>query len=215
MRLVIALSVLTAAWTGGCVEGDPGLSVTGMDVLDDCTAAPGVSNVGLHQWDLNAGRGYLAGPKLASQLRENSTDIGADKAILRVEGVEVELFEADAMTPLDLPVNPYTSRGATTIESSSGAGNSTNGAIVVTLIPSDYIAELEPLLGTSPSRFDVAQIIASIRPFGRTNGNVSVTGKDFMFPIQLCAGCLQTCADDFTEHECIGGQDGVPYCITP
>ncbi len=215
MRLVMALSVLAASWVGGCVEGDPGLAVTGMDSLSDCEAAAGVSNVGLHQWDLNAGRGYLAGPKLASQLRTNSTDIGADKAILRVEGVEVELFEADAITPLDLPVNPYTSRGSTTIDSASGGGTSSTGAILVTLIPADYIAELEPLLGASPTRFDVTEILANIRPFGRTTGNVSVTGKDFMFPIQLCAGCLQTCASDFTEHDCIGGQDGEPYCLTP
>ncbi len=216
MRLVVALGFACALLFGGCAQqGDPSLSVTGLDDLRDCEVSAGSDGIAQNTWDLNAGRGYLAGPQLASQLRQNATDIGADKAILRVEGVEVELFEADATTPLGVPVNPYTSRGSTTIESASGGGDISTGAIAVTLIPSIYIPDLEALLPPAPTAFDSVTIVAEIIPFGRTLGNVNVTGKNYVFPITICSGCLQNCSPDFEEAECLGGQDGVQYCLAP
>ena len=62
--------------------------------------------------------------------------------------------------------------------------------VSVEAIPVPYAAQLDSLRN--------AQILAEVQVFGTTIGDVDVDFKPFVFPIQLCFGCLVKCLADVT-----------------
>jgi hypothetical protein len=91
------------------------------------------------------------------------------------------------------------------------------------VIPIDYAAQLDD----GGDRFVGAQILAEIQIFGTTTGDVDIDFKPFVYPIELCDGCLHVCRqrdirdkmrdeEDFIGQMCNdnSGIDG-RVCIDP
>ena len=113
-------------------------------------------------------------------------------------------------SPVRLP-NPFVITSNASIAPASGPeGEAT--IVVVEVIPMIYADQL----GT----FEGQQILAEIRLFGTTLGDIDVNVQPFVFPIELCTGCLTKCAselksegltpEDVADGECLdnAGSDG-------
>jgi len=200
---------------GGCAPGNPGLVIGNViDIDDQCTFSSnsparlsGVFDVGV------PGNSYEAALRFGNQLVNLSQSgtagipIMADPNVIQVQTVEVELRDIGG-NPLALPglPNPFAiPAGSVAVPSGDGetAGESLG---LVQIIPSAYAAELASVAGTD------AQIVVAIVAVGTTLGGAEVVSYEFIYPIQLCSGCLTACLMDeegmnICRPSCSPGQD--------
>lgn len=161
-----------------------------------------------------------------SNLRANAKGATgrAEPNILQIHSAKVHLMtlrretlEFDPDEGNTLP-NPFQVTTANTLEPSLG-GTPSVGVVPVEAIPRTYAHQL--------GKFRNSQILAEIQIFGTTLGDVDIDFKPFVYPIQLCDGCLTRCLDrdvlmndldveDLYGDECQddAGQDG-RVCIDP
>jgi hypothetical protein len=132
-----------------------------------------------------------------SFLRPNadSTLGRAEPNILQLHSAQVRLMDLSRRTILfdrvnpPLP-NPFQVTTNIALEPTSGDDPS-KGIAVVEAIPTIYASQL--------NAFDGQQIFAEVQLFGTTTGDVDIDFKPFVYPIDICDGCLTRCLSSYPD----------------
>lgn len=230
-----ALPLLAVLSLSACApEGPSGFVTFNLVPSSDCLVTPEGTNrfypIGLY--DISPGEvdacsnPYVVNLLVNSFLRPNSDPMlgRAEPNILILNNAEVKLMDIQRRTiqftagGTNLP-NPFLVPTSNALAPSTGSEPSMAVA-AVEVIPVDYAAQL------NSDMFVGAQIMAEIQIFGTTTGDVDIEFKPFLYPIEICDGCLTFCNGDLMEDsidpdELIGdqcadnsGQDG-RVCIDP
>jgi hypothetical protein len=223
-RALRFLALLAFSFLSACAPEGPSAFVT-FNVPPDssCTVSPdAMGGVFLPNglYDISPGGNglgdtcespYYVNLLVNSYLRSNrDEDLGrAEPNILQIHSAEVRLMDVakrtilfDRVSPA-LP-NPFLVTTNNSLAPSQGDSPST-GIASVEAIPLPYAEQLDSFTGS--------QILAEIQIFGTTTGDVDVDFKPFIYPIEICDGCLTTCLQDvldvgLTIEEVVG--DGCP-----
>lgn len=209
-RFALIASLL--ALSIGCAPSNPALVIDGVLAPTDDCVFDGTSLVFSLSPTLDTraypafrpqGIRYLAALRVTSRLIPLFNDrypLRAEPNVLTLQYADVEILAVDG-TPFDfggLP-NPYRITTAATIApGTSSAGAS--GVAGLEIIP--------PLYGESLT--DVAgRILVSVQITGTTSGGATITSGEYLFPMDLCPGCLVACDPELTTTEaiCLFGQD--------
>jgi hypothetical protein len=164
---------------------------------------------------------------VTSNLKANARDSTgrAEPNVLQISGAVVRLmdkderelsFEDDSGAADPLRPNPFRVRTSNTLAPATGTTPST-GVVAVEAIPKSYADKLTKFSGDS--------ILAEVQVEGTTTGDVDIDFKPFVYPIQICRGCLTLCKsklpDDVDPSTIYGDEckdnaaaDG-RYCIDP
>jgi hypothetical protein len=133
-----------------------------------------------------------------SFLRANtdSTLGRAEPNILQLDRAEVHLMDLQKRTILfggtggsEQLFNPFL---VTTNNSLSPASSSTAASVGIASIEAIPVAYAPYLAGA----FVGQQILAEVQIFGTTTGDVDIDFKPFVYPIEICDGCLRRCFMD-------------------
>jgi len=204
MRRSIFPLILTLL--AGCAPGNPGLVIGNViDPDDQCIIASagaartsGVLDVGIPGNRYDAAFRYINQLVNLSQTGTSGIPIMADPNSIHVQSVEVELRDIGNV-PLALAglPNPFTiPAGSIVVPSGDGmSGGESLGSAQI--IPAAYVGELAAVAGTD------GQVVVAVTAIGTTLGGAEVVSNPFIFPIQLCSGCLTACLMD---------AEGMPIC---
>jgi hypothetical protein len=233
-----AFALLFALALSACAPEGPTAFVT-FNLMPDqsCVVSPEVGAnffLPIGKFDVSSGAtgstkgcrdSYVLNLLVNSYLRGNA-DPGLGRAepnILQINSAEVRLMSLDRRSLVFnrestvLP-NPFLVTTNNSLQPSDGT-NATTGIAAVEAIPIAYAEQLDS--------FDGQQILAEIQIFGTTTGDTDIDFKPFVYPINICVGCLSICLErDVTdlklEPEDIYGE-GCPdnagadgrFCIDP
>lgn len=206
--LVLSLAAASAS----CVDNDASSFYIDCNIIPEsedrgCSLDPGGRCLTRGLYNPSTGAGYQLFPRYNNQLRARGSDapLRADPNGVHVQGAEIELMAADGstMTFGGLP-NPFSVPTSTFVPSAQGPDAAGQSVGSIMLIPPNY--------GSALTGAGVSTIVAAVRVFGETNGDVDVESDDFLWPIDLCSGgCLLLCPspDMMAEEEpcCAFGQD--------
>lgn len=217
MRRSLLSLALTSALAAGCAPGNPGLVVSNViDPDDQCVYAIGGIARTIGYFDVGVpNNSYEAAFRFLNQLM-NLSQSGvagfppmADPNVIQVQALEVEIRDIgnrplaffDGANPFTVPVGGVAVPSGDGMQAGEGLG-------FAQIIPPVYAADLGEVAGTD------AMIVVSVRAIGRTAGGAEVVSDEFIFPVQLCSGCLSVClTDDMGEPlcrpTCLPGQDNV------
>ena len=182
------LTVSCVLVLAGCADGSPGLVVRNVVAPDDqCTYAEGNPSLAGGVYDLSSGSGYSAQLVLLNQSIDlsNAGTTGAPVAnpnLILPREAEIELQDAGG-APVALAGAPNPFRvpvGGQAVPSSDGT---TPGLALVSL-------ELIPLSVADFLTGFADTLVVSFSVTGETAGGVEVRSPDFIYPIQICTGCL-------------------------
>jgi hypothetical protein len=234
-----ALPLLAVLSLSACApEGPSGFVTYNLVPSSDCTYSPESGTkqfypIGLYDVSPGGPRGgnacskpYIVNLLVNSFLRPNADPMlgRAEPNILQLHSAEVKLMDIQNRTiqftggDSNLP-NPFLVRTNNSLQPASGSQPSMAVASVE-VIPVDYAAQL------NGDMFVGAQIMAEIQIFGTTTGDVDIEFKPFVYPIEICDGCLTYCLaplgdadidpDDLIGDDCPdnSGRDG-RVCIDP
>jgi hypothetical protein len=171
-------------------------------------------------------RPYFVHLLVNSFLRANSdATLGrAEPNILQLDRAEVRLMDIQKRTIIfgdgqDTPLfNPFLVTTNNSLQPSSNGKAATTGIATIEAIPVAYAEFLDDPM------FENQQILAEVQIFGTTTGDVDIDLKPFIYPIEICRGCLNRCLssltamgknpDELTSGACVdmAGADG-RYCI--
>jgi len=161
------------------------------------------------------GRSYYMHLVVNSSLKANANSATgrAEPNVLQITEAEVSLIdiEQQGLVPFknSLP-NPFRVKANITLQPTTSS-DPTMGEVPIETIPVGYASGL--------SGFVNQQIMAEVKIFGTTLGDVDVDFRPFSFPINICQGCLTKCLNtdfemgatkqDIYGDECDdnGGQD--------
>jgi hypothetical protein len=210
-RFALIASML--ALSIGCAPSNPALVIDGVIApTDDCifdpssvifTLSPTLDTRLYSPAIRPSGIRYLAAMRLTSRLIPLFNDrypLRAEPNVLTLQYADVEILSVDG-TPFDfggLP-NPYRINTAGTIApGTSSAGAS--GVVGLEIIPPLYGDSLVEVAG---------RILISVRVTGTTSGGATIESGEYLFPMDLCPGCLVACDPELTTTEavCLLGQD--------
>jgi hypothetical protein len=209
--MIIALTALSQ----GCVDNDSAaFFIVGHSILtDDCYVEPSESHWvdGRFNVELTDSLGlpisYTFFPDYRNQLinRASEAPLRANPNDILVEGAEVLLMDSQGQA-LDLGglPNPYTVLGVTFVPAAADVGDWGQAAGALELIPSSYTGAMAGMAG--------GRIIAEIRPYGTTTGDVDIDGDPYLWPIDLCGGTCTlhyVATEDEAEMCCKFGQEHV------
>ena len=183
---------------GECVYDPIARAFLGEGILDTSSLGEGVGGAGALE------PRYVALLRLANNLRPPADRHPAIRYCyeqITVLAADVELTNADG-SPVDfggLPSHFRTHAHATV--QCAGPDGPGLGVTDVELVPVAYAAALAGL--------DDVHLIASVRLLGRTLVDVPVESAEFLFPIDVCSGCLYECVTDVADATtvCSPGQD--------
>lgn len=213
---VLLLAAALAA--GGCVDNDASslfISAHVRPTDEECTLDPGGAVVTRGAFNVESRFGYFVFPLLNNQLRARGSDapLRTDPNGIHLTGAEIELRNAQG-TAIAFPglPNPFTVPTSSYVPATDSANEPGQTVGNILVIPPAYADELFNQLG-GPDGDDSAAtvVVASIKVFGETNGDVDVESDEWLWPIDVCRGrCLFECipADEFGEEACCTpGQD--------
>jgi hypothetical protein len=167
-------------------EGSPQLAIGSFDVSS-----------GFNGDDGNCNTGYRVNLLTYSCLQgaNDTLQLHSAEVLLKVPSGETILFDR-----LDPPLpNPFLVVGNSTIFPMRDDGPS-SGVITIEAIPTAYAEQLDD--------FDGQQVHAEIRVYGTTVGGSDVDLNPFLYPIEICDGCLTLCVaaipPDATADEIYG-----------
>lgn len=145
-------------------------------------------------------RPYFVHLLVNSFLRANSdSTLGrAEPNILQIDRAEVKLMDLQKRTIVfgdakEQLYNPFLVTTNNSLQPAASTAAST-GLATVEAIPVAYAEFLNPM-------FVGQQILAEIQIFGTTTGDVDIDFKPFVYPIEICNGCLRKCLGE------LNGQD--------
>lgn len=208
----------------GCAPSNTGLSIDGVmaSPMGGMCTYDATSNSFLGYGTLDAlevgatfGPRYLAYIRVANHLINLFNErypLRADPNVMHLLAADVFITNIDGSTTSfgGLP-NPFrVAAGGTVLSAASESPGL--GITSIEIIPAAYAAALAPSVGP-----DGIRVIASIRVIGRTTGDAAVESAEYFFPIDVCLGCLYTCAatvDDVGGSGCLFGQDAA-FALPP
>lgn len=237
----LGLLTLGALCVPGCADNDSMLFIHGVLSIErtDCVAKPDSSAI-LREGgtlDLALAGGYRAALLVGSQLTQRGSRerLRTETARLVIRGADITLEDAyERPLALEGNPNPFSTVASGIINPAAGTEPGL-GVTFLDIIPSVLSSAIESALGGS------GLVLAKIKVYGETFGNQKVESGDFLFPIQVCRGCLISypatsmtasgLACDSTAEQgsttdtvCFVGQDkavpctscaGVPACDSP
>jgi len=167
-----------------CADNNSSMFVVGVMKLDDTTCsvkadatapilAGGVMDVAFTQ----SYRGFLLVGNQLTQ-RGSREQIRTETSRVALRGAEVKLTTFDGRL-----LGNYSTVGTGFVDASAG-DVAAYGAMSVDIIPS--------ALGSNDALLEAGAVVAKIRVFGDTLGNIAITSSELDFPIRVCAGCLVT-----------------------
>ncbi|HET9933888.1 MAG TPA: hypothetical protein VFQ35_24455 [Polyangiaceae bacterium] len=238
----LGLVTLGALCVPGCADNNSMLFIEGVLAVEasDCIAKA-ESGALIREGgtlDLSLRSGYRAALLVGSQLTQRGSreQLRTETARLVLKGADITLQDAYGRN-LDLGgnPNPFSTIGTGFVNPAAGTEPGL-GVIFVDVIPSVLSDAVSGALNGS------GLVLAKIKAFGETLGNQKVESGEFLYPIQICRGCLisypatsmtgavgaLTCAaptqGSSTETLCSLGQDqfvpctqclGIPACSDP
>lgn len=130
----------------------------------------------------------------------------AEPNILQIHSAQVRLLDIQrsiiSFDQVDPPLpNPFLVTTNNSLFPTDGDTPS-RGIAVVEAIPEAYARQMNIFVGQ--------QIFAEVQIFGTTTGDVDVEFKPFVYPIEICDGCLTVCYGSLpaeTEAEDVCGDD--------
>ena len=207
-----ALCGAAGALSTACEDNESMLFVHGVVALDDTTdcfpeASEQTTRLASGRYDLTLsnGAGYKAALLVGSQLtpRASRDQLRTETARFILEGAEVTVTDAsDNVIPLAGKPNPYSTRGTGSLAPATGQTAS------IGILWADII----------PGGVDLPNdlVLARVRAYGRTLGGTEIESGEFVFPIQVCRGCLisypASAADETATPA--GGAQGRFICRT-
>lgn len=88
----------------------------------------------------------------------------------------------------------------------------TGAAIIATVLTQEYAGQLQ-------GATNINRILVNIRLAGHTTGAGGVKTPPFVYPVQLCRGCLvvaeETCPNGTEDTGCVRGVDDPTVCVGP
>ena len=205
----------------GCVDDNVSVFISGnlAPMIEETTCAydPG-STVFLSQGKLDVafGGSYSVNPLINNQLQRRGVSGRAETNGIQLTRAEVTLEGLDGL-PVDfggLP-NPFSVPTSVYIPPASSPEAPGTAAGTIVVMPTDYTLSLPIAAGSTTT------ITAAVRLVGRTLGDIDIETGEWIFPIEVCNGCLLVC-DIGPEDEpvaCNAGQDFPIYdatlCPTP
>ena len=209
-RVLIAVLAFVAPVLAGCAEDNPGLFVTG-NVQGDamCTYRPGAAVfVARGVYDVAFPHAYYVAPLFQSWLVARSAIRPAVPAAesngIQIEGAEVELTSQDGAA-LPIATAAYSVAATAYVPPALGIAPGV-GTSLVEAIPASVGTELAGALGSGTTT-----ITARITFFGRTTGGSVIDASPWIWPIDVCTGCLEAPCGTMFESQCLLGQDGYRY----
>ena len=116
--------------------------------------------------------------------RGSKEQVRIDSGKIQLQGDTVRLTEAGGPQ-----LACFTALGGGFVESATGTSPG-YGVFAITVIDPDTV---ENLLRPSPqlqARYGSKRVIAYIKPYGQTLGGLHVEAGEFLWPIEVCNGCL-------------------------
>ncbi|MBW2378817.1 MAG: hypothetical protein JRG70_04575 [Deltaproteobacteria bacterium] len=217
MSRFILVATLMAVTVAGCNRfPDNGLQIAANLPPDDaCLLSPDQDSRLLRgRYDLSyAGADYLIALLLQSFLISNALEFQGEQGNLQVTNFDITLLLPDGTIPTlpDGLVNPYRVDTSAVLPVSEGGTPSEDVAAAIG-IPASYQDALRGLLAGGQS-----SILLDIRAGGTTAGGFSQRSGPFLWPVDLCEGCLGVVCetiDELDETSCLKGQDIWPYCAS-
>jgi len=174
----------------GCADNESMLFIEGVLAIDatDCVAKPesGALMRSAGTLDLQLRAAYRAALMVGSQLTQRGSreQLRTETARLVLKGADVTLQDAYA-TKLDLgrSPNPFSTIGSGFVHPAGGTDPGL-GSIFVDIIPASLIDAVSTAVAGS------GVVLAKIKVFGETLGGQQIESGEFVYPIQLCRGCL-------------------------
>ncbi|HYP75521.1 MAG TPA: hypothetical protein VER12_06195 [Polyangiaceae bacterium] len=180
-----------------CADNNSSMFVVGVMKLDNttCVAEPdstatllagGVMDVAFTQ-------SYTAFLLVGNQLTERGSreQIRTETSRVALRGAEVTLTTLDGRE-----LGNYSTVGTGFVHAAAGNVPS-YAAMSVNIIPS--------ALGSNPALLEAGSVVAKIRVFGDTLGNIAITSNELDFPIRICDGCLVTYPTSANDQTAAGG----------
>ncbi|HET7541311.1 MAG TPA: hypothetical protein VFK05_15640 [Polyangiaceae bacterium] len=165
-----------------CADNNSSLFVVGVIALDKstCVATSDATSNMLAGGILDVAftTSYTGFVLVGNQLTERGSreQIRTETSRVSLRGAEVKLTTVDGKL-----LGNYSTVGTGFVDASAGDVPA-YAPMSVNIIP--------PALGSNPSLLAAGAVVAKIRVFGDTLGNISVTSSELDFPIRICEGCL-------------------------
>jgi hypothetical protein len=235
MRCALVTCLCLASWLAGCApEGASAYVSANLPLDSQCEVNLGENKyVAVGAYDIAASttmrssfcqRSYFTHLMVNSNLKANARSATgrAEPNVLQVTEAEISLLdiEQDGLITFktrsrELP-NPFRVKANITILPTS-SDDPTQGEVPIETIPVGYAAQLDDYVGQ--------QIMAEIKLFGTTVGDVDIDFRPFSFPIHICQGCMTVCQSSLnpadTDEDIYGdnckdnaGADG-RICVIP
>ena len=208
-RLLPAVLSLTVLWLCACApEGPTAFATFNVVPNQNCEYSPQTGGgkfypIGLYDIAQNGDpksggtacfRPYVVNLLVNSYLRSNiNTTLGrAEPNVLQLHNAEVKLTDINGSTIVfdrdkkNILPNPFSVSTNNSLFPSTGTTPST-GIASLEAVPKVYSSQLDSFATNN------AQIQAHIQIFGTTTGDVDVNFKPFVYPIEICDGCLTAC----------------------
>ena len=181
---VFLLTLGSLALIPSCADNNSSLFVEGVMALDTTTCVAKADNTAVLLaggiMDVAFRTSYTAFVLVGNQLTERGSreQLRTETSRIALRGAEVTLTTLDGKT-----LGNYSTVGTGFVNASAGDVPS-YAAMSVDIIPS--------ALGSSSAVLNAGTVLAKIRVFGDTLGNIAVTSSELDFPIRVCNGCLVT-----------------------
>ena len=225
----LGMTTLCALAAPGCADNDSMLFVEGVLAVEatDCVAKAesGALMRAAGTLDLSLRKGYRAAFLVGSQLTQRGSreQLRTETARLVLKGADITLQDAYAR---DLALggnpNPFSTIGSGFVNPAGGTDPGL-GVIFVDVIPATLVDSVAAAVQGS------GLVLAKVKVFGETLGGQKIESGEYLYPIQICSGCLVsyptstntgqigsfTCtapAQATTSSVCALGQDQVVPC---
>jgi hypothetical protein len=209
-RVLVAVLAFVVPVLAGCTEDNPGLIVIG-NVQPDamCVYRPAAGSlVARGVYDVAFPHGYYVAPLFNSWLVSRTMIRPIPPMVetngIQIEGAEVELTAQDG-SALPIATSAYTVAASAFVPPALGIAPGA-GTGLVEAIPASVGTELAGALGSGTTT-----ITARITFFGRTAGGSVIDASPWLWPIEVCTGCLEAPCGTMFEAQCNVGQDGSRY----
>lgn len=187
----------------GCAPGNPGLIVGGVIEPDEaCMVNEAGFRLVRGTLDTTAARiSYTINPLLYSQLinlSSMSAPPRADPNTINLVRAEVELRDLNGAPFALSGPNPYSVPATGLVLSAmiGAMGMPALGWGTAEIIPPAYGEDLRGI--------EEGTVVAAVRVVGITAGGAELVSPEFLWPIDLCAGCL---------FSCVRGTEGEALCV--
>jgi len=179
---VLLLTLGSLPLIPSCADNNSSMFLVGVMALDEttCIAKPDNTATMLAGGvlDVSFRQSYTGFLLVGNQLTERGSreQLRTETSRVTLKGAEVTLTTFDGKT-----LGNYSTVGTGFVNAAEG-DVAAYTAMSVDIIPS--------ALGSNPSLLAAGGVVAKIRVFGDTLGNIAVTSSQLDFPIRICSGCL-------------------------